>query len=78
MVTAPPVRGFLGSFWVFRGKDGRSDWIRTSDPYPPRIATTAKLLIYRAARSRLFALRAIIVHPFLGITQKPHWGETHE
>ncbi len=65
------MTGFLGNIWGFRGKSGRSDWIRTSDPYPPRTMRTANPLIYNDARSHMFLLCAVIVHPFLGITQKP-------
>jgi hypothetical protein len=65
------MTGFLGSFMVEREKSGRSDWIRTSDPYPPRKQPIAKLLKLRVRCSRLFALCAFTVHPILGITQKP-------
>lgn len=65
------MTGFLGSFWGFKGKSGRSDWIRTSDPYPPRKQPAAKSLKLRALCSRLFAFGVVIVHPFLGIAQKP-------
>ncbi len=57
-MTSPPDPNRLSyHFW---GRSGghppnlliciRSDWIRTSDPYPPRKLTQAKLLIYRAVR----------------------------
>ena len=36
------MNGFLGSFWGKPLKSGRSDWIRTSDPYPPRKRPVAK------------------------------------
>lgn len=65
------MRGFLGSFRVKPSKSGRSDWIRTSDPYPPRKRPVAKSLKYRAAGLHLFLFCAVPVHPFLGITQKP-------
>ena len=71
------MRGFLGSIRVVWEKSGRSDWIRTSDPYPPRINTIAKSLIYRAARSRMFTLYSVSVHPFPGTTQKPHHQKGH-
>ena len=71
------MRGFLGSSRVVGLKNGRSDWIRTSDPYPPRIHTSSKSLIYRAARSRMFAFYPVSVHPFPGTTQKP-FQETHQ
>jgi hypothetical protein len=35
---------------IISGESGRSDWIRTSDPYPPRKRAIAKLLNYNAAR----------------------------
>lgn len=62
---------FLGSFRGFSGKSGRSDWIRTSDPYPPRKQPIAKCLKLRVRCSRLFAFGAVTVHTILGITQKP-------
>jgi len=62
---------FLGSFRGFSGKSGRSDWIRTSDPYPPRKQPIVKCLNLLARCSRLFAFSAVHVHPILGITQKP-------
>ena len=65
------MTGFLGNFWGFRGESGRSDWIRTSDPYPPRTLPLTNLLKLLALRSRLFAFSAISVHPYLGIAQKP-------
>ena len=37
-------------FRIIWAVDGRSDWIRTSDPYPPRKRPIAKLLNLRAAR----------------------------
>ena len=48
----------------FGGKSGRSDWIRTSDPYPPRKQTTAKSLIYRAARCGTVLATFASVHLF--------------
>ncbi len=65
------MTGFLGSFWVERAFNGRSDWIRTSDPYPPRKQPIAKCLKLRVRCSHLFAFGAVTVHPILGITQKP-------
>ena len=62
---------FLGSFRGFSGKSGRSDWIRTSDPYPPRKQPIAKCLNLRVQRSRLFALCPFTVNPIAGETQKP-------
>jgi hypothetical protein len=49
---------------IISGESGRSDWIRTSDPYPPRKQATPKLLILRALRCATVLAAFATVPPF--------------
>lgn len=51
----PPIMGQSGAKGV---KDGRSDWIRTSDPYPPRIEPAGKAAYFRAFPFRFVRVRS--------------------
>ena len=46
-------------------KSGRSDWIRTSDPYPPRKAPMVNTLIYRAMCCAIVPFTFVSVPLFL-------------
>ena len=51
----------LGPFLGRIGKDGRSDWIRTSDPYPPRIDDALISSGYKPLSERMITHRSRLV-----------------
>jgi hypothetical protein len=63
-------------FRIIWAVDGRSDWIRTSDPYPPRKQAIAKLLNYNTARCvpvlPAFATCPTFSYPIRTAQEKPN------
>jgi hypothetical protein len=83
-VTSPSKLGLyriiyvsgLGATWLSLCFCIRSDWIRTSDPYPPRKRAIAKLLNYNAARCGTvlpaFATCPMFPYPIRTAQEKPN------